>query len=271
MCNEIWRRIYLRVLLISFAARLVSAINEHEVKWIMERGSETWVHSCRQCAWCSESLGRYVSEVYTWRRYEPKTLKRVLTPSVKQTDTRRFWCRRCRNGSQSDGCAHVGSRHQFVSLLEWTTDAREVTGLQLVHVLRKDVIASADVTWRRVTWEVNLENDIGSGRGLLHRFSHGRTYENTKYVNQNSPNPCWVLKWKQAELIAVLTCSVLALEQIKCKLMENWSGIENISQRNWVIPQSRVLLEKLTVTQLVKKFPAFYGTRRFITVFTGPF
>jgi len=33
-------------------------------------------------------------------------------------------------------------------------------------------------------------------------------------------------------------------------------------------PWSRVLLEKLTVTQLVKKFSAFYGTRRFITVFT---
>jgi len=31
---------------------------------------------------------------------------------------------------------------------------------------------------------------------------------------------------------------------------------------------SRVLLQKLTVTQLVKKFPAFYRTRRFITVFT---
>jgi len=33
-------------------------------------------------------------------------------------------------------------------------------------------------------------------------------------------------------------------------------------------PWSRVLLEKLTVTQLVKKFPAFYGTRSFITMFT---
>jgi hypothetical protein len=31
---------------------------------------------------------------------------------------------------------------------------------------------------------------------------------------------------------------------------------------------SRGLLEKLTVSQLVKKFPAFYGTRRFITLFT---
>jgi len=33
-------------------------------------------------------------------------------------------------------------------------------------------------------------------------------------------------------------------------------------------PWSRVLLEKLTGFQLVKKFPAFYGTRRFITAFT---
>jgi hypothetical protein len=31
---------------------------------------------------------------------------------------------------------------------------------------------------------------------------------------------------------------------------------------------SRVLLEKLTVTQLVKKFPAFHGTQSFIIVFT---
>jgi len=30
----------------------------------------------------------------------------------------------------------------------------------------------------------------------------------------------------------------------------------------------RVLLEKLTDSHLVKKFPAFYGTRRLITAFT---
>jgi len=37
-----------------------------------------------------------------------------------------------------------------------------------------------------------------------------------------------------------------------------------------LIPWSRVLLENLTASQLVKKFPAFYGTRKFITAFTGP-
>jgi hypothetical protein len=35
-----------------------------------------------------------------------------------------------------------------------------------------------------------------------------------------------------------------------------------------LIPRSRVLLEKLTDLQLVKKFATFYGTRRFITAFT---
>ena len=34
-------------------------------------------------------------------------------------------------------------------------------------------------------------------------------------------------------------------------------------------PWSRFLLEKLTGFQLVKKFPAFYGKRRFITAFTS--
>ena len=34
-------------------------------------------------------------------------------------------------------------------------------------------------------------------------------------------------------------------------------------------PWCRVLLEKLTGLQLVKKFPTFYGTRRFITAITS--
>jgi hypothetical protein len=42
-----------------------------------------------------------------------------------------------------------------------------------------------------------------------------------------------------------------------------------------LIPFSRALLEKLIVTQLVKKFPAFYGTSRFLPCSqqpaTGPY
>ena len=35
-------------------------------------------------------------------------------------------------------------------------------------------------------------------------------------------------------------------------------------------PRSRGFLEKLTLFQLVEKFPAYYGTRRFITAYTRP-
>jgi hypothetical protein len=37
---------------------------------------------------------------------------------------------------------------------------------------------------------------------------------------------------------------------------------------DWLTPWSSILLEKLIVTQLLKKFLPFYATRRFITVFT---
>jgi hypothetical protein len=35
-----------------------------------------------------------------------------------------------------------------------------------------------------------------------------------------------------------------------------------------IIPWNREVLEKLSGSQLVKKFPAFYGTRSFITAIT---
>ena len=38
---------------------------------------------------------------------------------------------------------------------------------------------------------------------------------------------------------------------------------------NWLNLWSTVLLEKLNILQLVKKFPIFYGTRRFIAAFTS--
>ena len=37
----------------------------------------------------------------------------------------------------------------------------------------------------------------------------------------------------------------------------------------WLTPWCRVLFEQLTGLQLVKKFPAFHGTPRFITAFTS--
>jgi hypothetical protein len=49
---------------------------------------------------------------------------------------------------------------------------------------------------------------------------------------------------------------------------KRWSLWPEFKCLRRLTPWSRGLLEKLTVSQLVKKFPAFYGTRKFITAFT---
>jgi hypothetical protein len=43
----------------------------------------------------------------------------------------------------------------------------------------------------------------------------------------------------------------------------------NVASRIFLTPRCRILLEQLTGLQLVKKFPAFQGTRRFITALTS--
>jgi hypothetical protein len=55
---------------------------------------------------------------------------------------------------------------------------------------------------------------------------------------------------------------------------KNWTLVIQSVDNHWspywplLTPWSTVLIENLTVTQLVMKFPAFYGTLRFITMFT---
>ena len=44
---------------------------------------------------------------------------------------------------------------------------------------------------------------------------------------------------------------------------------KNLKGQYLLTPSSRVLLEKLMDFQLVKKFPTFYGTQRFITAVTS--
>jgi len=64
----------------------------------------------------------------------------------------------------------------------------------------------------------------------------------------------WLLCWR-----CLTFSSVGELTEQKCPLL---------NRKHWITKWSTVLLEKLVVTHKVKKFPAFYGTRRFITVFT---
>ena len=49
----------------------------------------------------------------------------------------------------------------------------------------------------------------------------------------------------------------------------NFNSAANVITLTLRTPWCRVLLEKLTGLQLIKKFPAFHGTRRFITALTS--
>ena len=56
---------------------------------------------------------------------------------------------------------------------------------------------------------------------------------------------------------------------IKHRPNYQWYFYLNTLQHYLLTPWCRVLLEKLTGLQLVKKFPALYGTRKFITALTS--
>jgi hypothetical protein len=46
------------------------------------------------------------------------------------------------------------------------------------------------------------------------------------------------------------------------------TGVTPTEPKLWLTPGNKALSEKVTGPQLAKKFPAFYGTRKFITAFT---
>ena len=71
-------------------------------------------------------------------------------------------------------------------------------------------------------------------------------------------------------------CNFVDMYQVLAGLTASIVGIDSVRHISvplvmfWCqAPWSRVLLEKLAGFQLVKKFPAFYGTRKFITPFTS--
>ena len=50
--------------------------------------------------------------------------------------------------------------------------------------------------------------------------------------------------------------------------LRNEEVLHTVKERNILTPWSRDVPDKLTGPQLVKKFPVFHGTKRFITAFT---
>jgi len=97
-----------------------------------------------------------------------------------------------------------------------------------------------------------------------------------EYEAEWTPKPVW-MRWREhnpgysaRSLVTILT---------ELPGMGGWGSRGDVIRHRWEVTEQfvvcplwsstrRLPLDKLTVTQLVKKFPAFRGTRRFITVFT---
>jgi hypothetical protein len=70
--------------------------------------------------------------------------------------------------------------------------------------------------------------------------------------------------------IKVFSVLASAKSRLGVKFQENPSnGSRDYLLTYLLTPRSKILLGKLTGLHLVKKFPAFYGTRRFITALTS--
>ena len=79
--------------------------------------------------------------------------------------------------------------------------------------------------------------------------------------------------WRQFS--DVMTTRPAVVFRVKGEAASSFEKSVNLYQKTrchsvyLLVPYSRFLLEKLTGFQLVKKFPAFYGTRMFITALTS--
>jgi len=95
-------------------------------------------------------------------------------------------------------------------------------------------------------------------------------FNDTNIILHNLSDTTWCLKpheWHRgsvglARYTDRIKCDLRTQNYIECTLLRSLHTYS-------LSPCSTVLLEKLTSFQLVKKFPTFYGTRRFITAFTN--
>jgi hypothetical protein len=68
-------------------------------------------------------------------------------------------------------------------------------------------------------------------------------------------------------MYVLLRFIIIKIDYLKLLMLTNIQGKRFINILNLLTPRSRVLLQQLTCSQLVKKFPAFYGNPMFITAF----
>jgi hypothetical protein len=112
------------------------------------------------------------------------------------------------------------------------------------------------------------------------RFQDSRSLDGRELKPDKNPiffHACYQLLWRNGnyedgETKQRGTKSLVTAQQawITLSVYEGMTDITPYkSITNSPTPRGRVLLEKLSDSQLVKKFPAFSGTRTFINVFTN--
>jgi hypothetical protein len=79
--------------------------------------------------------------------------------------------------------------------------------------------------------------------------------------------PTKILYISRASPILTMHLAHSSLQDFIIPTIQRDVGMELLYQNTKLTAWSNVILEKLTVTQLVKKFPAFYVTWMFITMF----
>ena len=106
----------------------------------------------------------------------------------------------------------------------------------------------------RVAWNVTTDGRVRSRRWLRH-VVHSVLVERS-----------WIFKWHVR-----MSCGYVQVERKiggQAYTRRSYTTLTN-SLIHSLTPWSRLLLEKLTGFQLVKKFPAIYASKRFITAFTS--
>jgi len=95
------------------------------------------------------------------------------------------------------------------------------------------------------------------------------------FVTSNSQTDPCRFQWNLMKLYTRFRLNGNSKFNCLCIIYFFAAGIQNSKENTLFVttqpaltPCRRAFLEKLIVTQLVKKFPALHGTRRFITVFT---
>ena len=106
-------------------------------------------------------------------------------------------------------------------------------------------------------------------------------YMNKHLFLNSGPSLCHVLQYREGAQLRVCARLRNDTRDYELQMYVKNNNVDEIAKRPLLTcllaylliylltPWSRVFLEKLTASQLVKKFPAFYGTRRFITALTS--